>query len=159
VQAKGLRLERPAPVVPDAALLFSFPERDREFELLVEFDRTQRPVKNLDKLRRYDGLLVGWWRLHDRLEGFREPPAVVFVCTGEEQALGLLQAAEKEVRGLLVNPGDPADRRQYPGRERLLFAAEQDIHRGSGRAWMLPSQPAGEEGAEVAVREVLLPAT
>jgi Replication-relaxation len=156
-QAGGLRLERLAPVVPDASLRFWFEESEREFELLVELDRTRRPVKNLDKLRRYDALITGWWLLHDRLQLMDEPPLVVFVCTDEQQALALLDAAEHEVTGRLANPGDSPARWRYPGRQRMLFAAERDVHEGDGRAWMLEPQPADNAGDSRA-REVDLPA-
>jgi hypothetical protein len=123
VHARGLRLERFAPIVPDATLRFYFEKHEGEFDVLVELDRTRRPVKNLDKLRRYDALITGWWRLHERFEGLTEPPAVVFVCTDEKQARSLMAVADRERAGCLVNPGVDSSSWLYPARDRALRGA------------------------------------
>ncbi len=157
LQVRDLRLKRFAPLVPDATVQLYFEDSDREVDLLVELDRTRRPVKNLDKLRRYDALITGWWRLHERLQTMAEPPAVVFVCTDERQAMGLMDAADREVTGCLVNPGTAPSSWRCPGRERMLFVAERDIHEGAGRAWMLP-QRRSDGLRDLRVRAVHLPA-
>jgi hypothetical protein len=106
----------------------------------LELDRTRRPTKNLDKLRRYDAFLTAWWRLTDRYRHRAQPPLVVFVCPGEEQAMSLMRAADGEVTGRLARPGTRPDTWPTPGRERMLFAAEADVHLDSTRAWRLPRQ-------------------
>jgi hypothetical protein len=131
--AGDLRLEHFGAVVPDAMLPLYVDAEDREFDLLVEFDRTRRPVKNLDKLRRYDALLTAWWRLHNRYRGATEPPSVLFVCPDEDAVFGLMRAADRELTGRLSTPGQrpddwpPAgdDPRDFFAREtRLLGDAE-----------------------------------
>jgi hypothetical protein len=65
--ARDLRLdEHLRPVVPDATLNLCLERGERELDLLVELDRTRRPVKNVDKLHRYDAPLTAWWRSHER---------------------------------------------------------------------------------------------
>lgn len=155
----GLRLERFRPVMPDATLRLWFEDPERDYELLVELDRTRRPVKNLDKLRRYDALLAGWWWLAERYRDAEEAPAVVFVCTDEQQALSLMAAADREVTGAHLRPGDPPERWYFPLRERMLFVAERDVHDGDGRAWRLPTRPPGRGRGEFYVREGRLPGT
>jgi hypothetical protein len=152
-----LRLKDFAPVVPDATLSLYVEESDREFDLMVEFDRTRRPVKNVDKLRRYDALVTAWWRLHDRYRGAKEPPAVLCVCPDEDAVFGLMRAADRELTGRLVTPGQRPDEWPAPGRARTLFAAERDVHEGSRRAWMLPRLPlVGNEPREFFARETRL---
>jgi hypothetical protein len=136
-----LRLEHFRPVVPDATLTLYIDAEDREFDVLVEFDRTRRPVKNLDKLRRYDALLTAWWRLHERYRGAAEPPAVVFVCPDEDAVFGLMRAADDELTGRLANPSEHPNHWASPGRDRTMFVAERDVHDGSLRARMLPRLP------------------
>jgi hypothetical protein len=157
LQLRDLRLKHLAPLVPDATLQLCFEESDRAFDLMIELDRTRRPVKNLDKLRRYDALITGWWRLHERLQEREEPPAVVFVCTDEHQTMALMDAADREVTACLSNPGDAPGSWRYPGRERMLFVAEQEIHEGAGHAWMLPRRSSVELD-DLRSRAVNLPA-
>jgi hypothetical protein len=146
-RARDVRLRRFAPIVPDATLMLFSRRSGAEFELLVELDRTRRPTKNLDKLRRYDAFLTAWWQLADRYRGAGAAPLVVFVCPGEQEAMSLMRAADAEVTGRHAIPGERPDTWRAPGRERMLFAAELDVHQGSVRAWMLPRLPPSERGS------------
>ena len=80
-------------MVPDATLYLCLERGEREFDLLVELDRTRRAVKNIDKFHRYDALLTAWWRSHERYRGASEAPAAVFVCVDEESAFNLMETA------------------------------------------------------------------
>jgi len=156
MRVRDLRLKDFAPVCPDATVTMEMPAADRSFDLMIELDRTQRPAKNFDKFRRYDALITGWWKAVERYRRMRESAAVVFVCVDEEQAFSFMRAADKEVTGRLATPGTPESSWARPGRERMLFAAERDVHEGNLRAWKLPAEPAAG-GAELAVRKVRLP--
>ena len=157
---RDLRLASFAPVVPDATLMLELDEGERRFELLVELDRTARPTKNVDKLRRYDALITAWWRGADRYRGAEEPPTVVFVCADEQHALSLMRAADREVTGRHSRYDGRPMGWPSPGRERMLFAAERDVHRESLRAWILPPHPgAQEEPHEFWARQLSLPGT
>jgi hypothetical protein len=100
--ATGSQLGRKRPQVgsqigvselPDSYYAVHQDERllERELDLLVELDRTRRPVKNVDKFHRYDALLTAWWRSHERYRGAKEGPAVVFMCVDEEAAFNLME--------------------------------------------------------------------
>jgi hypothetical protein len=155
---RDLKLEHPHPVVPDATLSLFFDESEREFDLFVEFDRTRRPVKNLDKLRRYDSLLTAWWRVLDRYRGRKEAPAAVFVCPDEEAVFSLMEAAHRELTGRIGRPGTDEEGWTSPARTRTFFAAEEDVHDGSLRGWMLsPLAPYADHPRELVERKVLLP--
>lgn len=155
---EGLKLDKFRPLVPDATLRMDLPHRSRRFDLLVELDRTRRPAANFDKFRRYDSLITAWWRRIRSYESMGEPPAVVFVCSDEDQARSFMEAADRDVVGRLADPTKPEAQWRYPGRERMLFADERDVHGGSLRSWMLPRAPSesGRTG-DVAIRQVRLP--
>jgi hypothetical protein len=157
---RDLREETFAPIVPDATLMLELDEGQRRYELLVELDRTARPTKNIDKLRRYDALITAWWRGSDRYRGAKEPPRIVFVCGDELQAESLMRVADNEVTGRHSRSGRPRKEWPSPGRERMWFVAEPDMHQESLRAWKLPAHPGSEELPRVfGAREVKLPGT
>lgn len=157
---RDLRLETFAPVIPDATLMLELDEGARRFELLIELDRTARPTKNVDKLRRYDALLTAWWRGAERYRGAEEPPAVVFVCADEQHVMNLMRAADDEVTGRHSKFDGHPEGWPSPGRQRMLFAAERAVHQEHLRAWMLPPHPQAEdESRNFWAREVTLPGT
>jgi hypothetical protein len=144
-------------VCPDATVTIDMPHRGRRFELMVELDRTERPTKNLDKFRRYDALISGWWRALERYRKMGEPPAVIFVCTDAPHAHAFMRAADREVRGRVARPGTAEQSWPCPGRERMLFVAERDVHEGALRAWKLPVTPREGSKPDLEPREVQLP--
>jgi hypothetical protein len=155
-RVRDLRAEDFGRVWPDATVTMDMPSHGRTFDLMIELDRTKRPAKNFDKFRRYDALITGWWRRVDRYRRMGEPPAAVFVCTDEAQVFAFMDAADREVTGRLARPGTSESSWPHPGRERMLFVAERDVHEGSLRAWKLPAEPGGARG-KLAAREVRLP--
>jgi len=140
----GLRLEHFAPVVPDATLTLYCDSIGAEVDLLAELDRTRRPTKNVDKLRRYDAFVTAWSRMTDRYRHAAELPYVIFVCPGEQEAHSLMRVADREVTGQYAGYGPRPEGWPSPGRERMLFVAEEDVHDGFASAWSLPPQAAGE---------------
>jgi hypothetical protein len=146
--SSGLELERPQPIWPDAAL--DLEGNDGEVStFLIEFDRTQRPDKNRSKFLRYDALFCSWWR--ETVYGERgRRPLVVFVCQDEASLEAFMRAADDAFSGRASGEG-------LPGRERALFVLEQDAHRGSPRAWLLPEAEPGGRAAAFLPRPVGLP--
>jgi hypothetical protein len=157
--ARDLRLgEHLRPVVPDATLRLYLEKGACDLDLLIELDRTRRPIKNIDKLHRYDALLTAWWRSHERYRSAKKGPAVVFVCVDEEAAFNLMETAHKEITGRIARTGTPQETWRSPGRSSMFFVAEEDIHDGSMRAWMLSKDPPDPENPRLlGEREVLLP--
>jgi hypothetical protein len=135
----GLQLERPQPIWPDAALDLERSDGGVS-TFLIEFDRTQRPDKNRSKFLRYDALLCSWWR--ETVYGERGGrPLAVFVCQDEASLEAFMRAADDAFTGRTNGEA-------HAGRERTLFVLEQDVHRGSPRAWLLPEeQPRWRQGA------------
>jgi hypothetical protein len=157
-RVRDLRDEQFERVWPDATVTMDMPRAGRTFDLMIELDRTDRPAKNFDKFRRYDALITSWWRRVERYRRMGEQPAAVFVCTDEAHAFAFMRAADREVTGRVARPGTAEQSWPYPGRERMLFVAERDVHEGSLRAWKLPAEPSAMiRRAELAPREVQLP--
>jgi hypothetical protein len=145
---RDLQLERFAPLYPDATVSLYSHSLGSEFEILIELDRTRRPTKNVDKLRRYDAFLTAWYRVTDRYRSATESPRVVFVCPSEQQAKSLMRVADREVSGRLAQPGTRPETWPSPGRERMLFVAEEDVHDALASAWSLPRQSVGERESD-----------
>lgn len=146
-----------ARVRPDATIEMAV--RERQFALMFEFDRTQKPGRNADKFRRYDALTTCWWRAVPALHELGEPPVAVFICVDEASVFSFMDRADQDVTGALIErPGDPQGKWRYPGRERMLFVTERDIHEGTMRAFMLPPKPREvTRRRELAPRQVELP--
>jgi hypothetical protein len=145
---RDLQLERLAPLYPDATVSLYSHSLGSELDVLIELDRTRRPTKNVDKLRRYDAFLTAWYRVSDRYRNAVEPPMAVFVCPSEHQAKSLMRVADREVSGRLAQPGTRPETWPSPGRERTLFVAEEDVHDGLAAAWSLPRQAPGERDSD-----------
>ena len=52
-----------------------------------------------------------------------------------------MRAADLELTGHRWHPSVDPDQNEYAGRERILFALEQDQHAGKPDAWRLPRFP------------------
>jgi len=63
------------------------------------------------------------------------------VVEDEPKALEFIEAADEVVTGAVVVPGTGAEHWEYPGRERLFFVCERDVHMGTLRAYRLPRHP------------------
>jgi len=123
----------------------------REFDFLVELDRTSRPAYNRDKLIAYDEFLTGWGLLCQRVQEHGRP-VVVFVLSDMTRLRGLMATADRLVVGRIGHQDMPPHHWRYPGREHLLFTTEELIHHGSLLAWKLATLPpdartaAGDDG-------------
>lgn len=134
--------------------------RDREGrELLVELDDRLPDGGGAAKLRRYDHFLAGWSSALSRYS--RSPaPLVVFVCRDRARARQCARAADQVLAAARAYPGEYPSAWDYPGRERVLFAAERDVYEGSLSAWgvaRLPPQVRCAAGGPAA-REPLIEA-
>jgi Replication-relaxation len=137
-------VEQFAAIEPDATL--ELRRRDREhidvFDVFVELDRTFKPAKNIDKFERYDHMISGWCRLKDRYSKHcTSPPLVVFVCRDQANAKEFCRAADPVVSAAHAYGGEYPSEWAYPGRERLRFAAERDVHDGRLIGYALPALP------------------
>lgn len=153
--AKGLYDPRARLVRPDSVLeVVDADDRVRMF--LIEYDRTRRVDKNFGKFRRYDAFLTWWWRETNYADA-DEPPFVVFVCQDEQQRLDFMGVADRELTGHRWHPSLRPEQHEYPGRRRILFVVERDIHAGNLDASRLPAFPPDHPARTSEVRRVRLP--
>ena len=123
---------------PDATLIGGSGE-DR-FAVLIEYDRTDRPHKQIDRLRRYD-----WWLL----EGWREthfathasPPTVVFLTSRERPLRRLIETADQVLSAWYGLDDDGPREGTHPARERILFTSRERIHASDWTMGRTPSLP------------------
>jgi hypothetical protein len=111
-------------------------------DLFVELDRTFKPAKNVDKFERYDHMISGWCTLKDRYaKHCTAPPLVVFVCRDQANAKEFCRAADPVVTAGHAYGGEYPSEWDYPGRERMVFVAERDVHESRMAGYTLPSLP------------------
>jgi hypothetical protein len=117
-------------------------------ELLVELDDRLPQGAAAAKLERYDHFLSGWASQLRRYESI-PLPLVVFVCRDRARARECARGADRVLTAARAYPGEYPAGWEYPGRQRILFAAESDVYAGQLCAWRpaaLPPQVRAEGG-------------
>jgi hypothetical protein len=124
---------------PDATLIGGSGED--LFAVLIEYDRTERPHKQIDRLRRYDRWLLDGWR-NGPFAAHAIAPAVIFLTSREGPPGRLIETADETFSaGYGGEHTDPRDD-TYPARERVLFASREQILAGDWMMRRTPSLPA-----------------
>jgi hypothetical protein len=112
-------------------------------DVIVELDDRLPSGRSAAKLERYDHFLAGWSahtpRYGRRLDAI---PVVVFVCRDRGRARQCATRADVALSACRAYAGEYPFNWEYPGRERILFASERDIHEGLLRAYGVPRLPA-----------------
>ena len=125
-------------IKPDATLILGGQEPRRA--VLIEYDRTARPHKQLQRLRRYDWFLTeGWTR--GRFAHHPIAPILVFVTLYESALQALVRAADEILGASRAWPDTEGRPRLYVGRERVLFTTRERILSGDFRMLRAPSDP------------------
>ncbi len=118
-------------------------------DLLVEIDdRCGAPAWQA-KVHRYDHFLTGW-SIHTRRYGRHGvTPTAVFVCRDRSRARECARRADRLLLASRAYAGERPDRWVCSGRERIVFAAERDVHEGLLGVYAVPAVPPqiGEWGA------------
>ncbi len=127
---------------PDAIVVMDGTKGKPGLDVLVELDDSLSSPGWQAKLERYDHFLSGWSAHTTRYgAGGRAVPLAVFLCRDRKRA----RAAARRADGLLLASrayaGDYPAAWQYPGRERILFAAERDLHEGQLGAYGVEPLP------------------
>jgi protein involved in plasmid replication-relaxation len=125
---------------PDATLIGG--ADDDLFAVLIEYDRTERPHKQIDRLRRYDRWLLDGWR-KGSFASHAIAPAVIFLTSREVPLNRLIETAD-ETFSAYYAPGEHTSPHEdtYPARERVLFASREQVFAGDWTMRRTPSMPA-----------------
>jgi predicted transcriptional regulator len=107
--------------------------------LLVELDDRLPEGAGAAKLERYDHFLAGW-SVHLKRYG-AQLPLVVFVCRDRSRARECARRADIVLTACRAYAGEYPSAWEYPGRERIVFAAERDVHEGVHDAWSVSRLP------------------
>jgi hypothetical protein len=98
----------------------------RRAELLVDVAAAEAEQALTAALERYDHMLAGWWS-HTHAGA---PPRVVFVCADSASAAAAVRLADATLTASQAYPGEDPRDWPRPGRERIFFVAERDLHEG-----------------------------
>jgi Replication-relaxation len=120
---------------PDATLIGGSGE-DR-FAVLIEYDRTERPHKQIDRLRRYDRWLLDGWR-KGPFAAHAIAPAVIFLTSREGPLNRLIETADETFSASYGGEQTHPREDTYPARERVLFASREQVLAGD---WMMRRTP------------------
>jgi hypothetical protein len=118
------------------------PADAQAIDVIVEFDDRLPAGRSAAKIERYDHFLAGW-SAHTGRYGRRldAAPVVVFVCRDRGRARQCATRADTTLSACRAYAGEYPFNWEYPGRERILFAAERDVHEGLLRAYGVPRLP------------------
>jgi protein involved in plasmid replication-relaxation len=118
------------------------PRRQMTIDVMVELDDRPPGSGGSAKLERYDHFLSGWTAHTNRYGRRLEALAlVVFVCRDRTRARECARGADSVLRACRAYAGEYPFDWDYPGRERILFASERDVHEGLLRAYGVPRLP------------------
>lgn len=139
---KGTRLHaessRQGYLEPDATLIGQN-GKDR-WGILIEYDRTDRPHKQIDRLRRYDHWLLDGWR-QSRFAEHSAPPSVIFL-TAREKPLGrLIETADQALTAWHGNAQAGPREGIYPARQRTVFTSRERLRAGNWTMLRVPLDP------------------
>jgi hypothetical protein len=124
---------------PDATLIGGAGE-DR-FAVLIEYDRTERPHKQIDRLRRYDRWLLDGWR-KGPFAAHAIAPAVIFLTSREGPLARLIETADETFSASYGGEHTDPHEDTYPARQRVLFASREQVLAGDWMMRRAPSLPA-----------------
>jgi len=123
---------------PDATLIGRV--GDESFAVLIEYDRTDRPHKQLDRLRRYDHFLLDGWR-HTHFAAHATPPSVLFLTARDQPLARLIQTADQTFTAWHGNEHATAREGTHPARQRVVFTSRERILNGDWTMQRTPSLP------------------
>ncbi len=124
-------------LAPDATLTGTDRHGQRT-AIMLEYDRTRRAHKQIEKLRRYDWFLTAGWST-STYSGLDIEPLVLFVCDDDRQVPAFLRAAHHHLNASRRPPG--SGRTTYPGREQVAITSRSRIRTGDWRLHQVPRLP------------------
>lgn len=125
---------------PDATLIAGSDEE--RFAVLIEYDRTDKPHKQVDRLRRYDWWLLDGWR-DTEFAALATSPAVLFITSRERPLRCLVETADDTFSAWYGHRGASARETTHPARKRTFFTSRERILDGDWHMEKTPDLPRG----------------
>jgi hypothetical protein len=123
---------------PDATLIGGSCED--LWAVLIEYDRTDRPHKQIDRLRRYDHWMLDGWR-HSRFASHAIPPSVIFLTSRERPLRRLIETADNTFSAWYGRDDAGPREGTHPARERVVFTSREHVLAGDWAVLRTPSLP------------------
>jgi Replication-relaxation len=123
---------------PDATLIAGSDEA--RFAVLIEYDRTDKPHKQIDRLRRYDWWLLEGWR-QTRFATLSAAPVVIFLTSRERPLRSLVKTADKALSAWHGSQHQRALEGTHVARERMLFTSAERIEAADWTMLQTPHLP------------------
>jgi len=123
---------------PDATLIGHSGEDT--WAVLIEYDRTERPHKQIDRLRRYDHWLLTGWR-HGPFGTHSIAPSVVFLTARERPLRRLIETADRTFEAWHGHEHDGPREGTHPARQRVVFTSRERVLAGTWTMERTPSLP------------------
>ncbi|TML00287.1 MAG: hypothetical protein E6G34_02010 [Actinobacteria bacterium] len=123
---------------PDATLIGGSGEN--RWAVLIEYDRTERPHKQIDRLRRYDDWLLEGWR-ESPFARHSIPPSVIFLTAREQPLRRLIETADQTFSAWQGNDHAGPREGTHPARQRVVFTSRERVLAGDWRMQRTPSLP------------------
>lgn len=115
---------RPGYLEPDATLIGE--TNNERFAILIEYDRTRRPHKQIDRLRRYDyWLLHQWQETHYATHAI--PPALLLITDQDQTLNNLTHTTDKTLTAWHGPPHTTAAQGTHPARQRIILTSRTQI--------------------------------
>ncbi|HXN39166.1 MAG TPA: replication-relaxation family protein [Solirubrobacteraceae bacterium] len=108
--------------------------------VLIEYDRTERPHKQIDRFRRYDRWLLDGWN-HGRFSAHVTPPSVLFLTARERPLRRLVETADQTFTAWHGRQHAGPREGTHPARHRAVFTSRDRILDGDWTMLRTPSLP------------------
>jgi hypothetical protein len=124
---------------PDATLIAQ--AGDARWAVLIEYDRTDRAHKQVDRLRRYDRWLLDGWR-EGEFAAHAVHPVVLFVTARERPLRRLIETADRTFSAWYGHQHAGPRQGTHPARRRVMFTSRERILAGEWTMQRAPGLPA-----------------
>src|ERR1017187_2707393 len=123
---------------PDATLVAQ--SGDDLWAVLIEYDRTERPHKQTDRLRRYDNWLLSGWR-ESHFATHSISPSVIFLQARERPLPRLIETADQTFAAWHGHQHAGPREGTHPARQRVVFTSRERVLAGDWTMERTPSLP------------------
>jgi hypothetical protein len=142
VSGRRVETERFETIRPDAMVVLDGESGAPDLDILLDLDDRTGRRGWACRVERYDHFLSGWSvNTHRYGPRGKAIALVVFVCRDRARARRCALEADSLLGACRAYAGEYPVSWEYPGRSRVLFAGERDVHEGITRAYGVATLP------------------